>query len=72
MSDHDLSPNIMADTNEENNHYNGFTFLIMVSALLAAGPALLIKLILYLLGFGPLGPVPGKHLQSFLPLFIEN
>jgi hypothetical protein len=59
----------MADTYEENNHYNGFTFLIMVAALLAAGPTLLIKLILFLLGFGP---VPGKHLQSFLSLFIEN
>jgi hypothetical protein len=58
----------MADTNVEDNHYNSFnflTFLYMVIALLAIGPALLIKLILYLLGFGHLGPVAGKYLPSF-------
>lgn len=52
----------MADSEEENNHYNGFTTLAMVVTLLAIGPSLLIKLILYLLGFGPLGPVAGKDL----------
>lgn len=56
----------MADSEKENNHYNGFTFLIMVITLLTIGPTLLIKLILklilYLLGFGHLGPVTGKHL----------
>jgi hypothetical protein len=55
----------MADTNVEDNHYNSFPFLTllyMVIALLAIGPALLIKLILYLLVFGHLGPVAGKYL----------
>jgi hypothetical protein len=52
----------MADSEEENNHYNGFTFLIMVITLLTIGPTLLIKLVLYLLGFGPVGPVAGKRL----------
>jgi hypothetical protein len=52
----------MADSEEENKHYNDFTLLAMVITLLAVGPTLLIKLILYLLGFGPLGPVAGKDL----------
>jgi ABC-type tungstate transport system substrate-binding protein len=60
----------MADSEEENNHYNGFTFLIMVITLLAMSPTLFIKLVLYLLGFGPQGPVAGKYLQSF-PILLR-
>jgi hypothetical protein len=61
----------MADTNEEINQGSVFIFLAMVIALLAIVPALLIRLVLYLLGFGHLGPVAGKHLQSF-PSFLSS
>jgi hypothetical protein len=63
--DHNSSIDIMADTNEEINQDSILIFLAMVIALLAIVPALLIRLVLYLLGFGQLGPVTGKHLQSF-------
>jgi hypothetical protein len=52
----------MADSEKENNHYSNFTFLAMVITLLAIGLTPLIKPILYLLDFGHLGPVAGKHL----------
>jgi hypothetical protein len=61
----------MADTNEEINQGSVFIFLAMVIALLAIVPALLIRLVLYLLGFGHLGPVAGKRLQSF-PSFLSS
>jgi hypothetical protein len=52
----------MADSEKENNHYKGFSFLIMVITLLAMGPTLFIRIVLYLFGFGPRGPVAGKYL----------